>query len=150
MPKYNILLKDDKGYPYLRLDLSAPYPTMTLASKALEDGARYYGPYGGRYLTQKVIDTLRLTFKLPGCGKQFPREIGKERPCLNYQMGNCEGWCRGTPDQLEFSERMRQVASLLAGSYKPVAVQLRQKMLEASESLEFERAAALRDRANAI
>lgn len=150
MPKYNILLKDDKGYPYLRLDLSAPYPTMTLASKALEDGARYYGPYGGRYLTQKVIDTLRLTFKLPGCGKQFPREIGKERPCLNYQMGNCEGWCRGTPDQLEYNERMRQVASLLAGSYKPVAAQLRQKMLEASESLEFERAAELRDRVNAI
>lgn len=150
MPKYNILLKDDKGYPYLRLDLSAPYPTMTLASKALEDGARYYGPYGGRYLTQKVIDTLRLTFRLPGCGKQFPREIGKERPCLNYQMGNCEGWCRGTPDQFEYNERMLQVASLLAGSYKPVAAQLRQKMLEASESLEYERAAELRDRVNAI
>ena len=150
MPKYNILLKDDKGYPYLRLDLSEPYPVMRLASKALEDGARYYGPYGGRYLTQKAIDTLRLTFKLPGCGKQFPREIGKERPCLNYQMGNCDGWCRGIPDQQEYRERIQQAAGLLSGNYKPVAAQLREKMLEASEALEFERAAQLRDRMNAI
>ena len=150
MPKYNILLKDDKGYPYLRLDLSEPYPVMTLSPKALEDGAKYYGPYGGRYLTQKAIDTLRLTFKLPGCGKQFPRDIGKERPCLNYQLGNCDGWCRGVPDQAEYQERMRQAASLLSGSYKPVAAELKSRMLEASEALEFERAAELRDRMNAI
>ena len=150
MPKYNILLKDDKGYPYLRLDLSEPYPVMTLAPRALEDGAKYYGPYGGRYLTQKAIDTLRLTFKLPGCGKQFPRDIGKERPCLNYQLGNCDGWCRGVPDQAEYQERMRQAASLLSGSYKPVAAELKSRMLEASEALEFERAAELRDRMNAI
>ena len=150
MTKYNILLKDDKGYPYLRLDLSEPYPVMTLAPRALEDGAKYYGPYGGRYLTQKAIDTLRLTFKLPGCGKQFPRDIGKERPCLNYQLGNCDGWCRGVPDQAEYQERMRQAASLLSGSYKPVAAELKSRMLEASEALEFERAAELRDRMNAI
>ena len=150
LPKYNILLKDDKGYPYLRLDPAEPYPVLTLASRVQEDGARYYGPYGGRYLTQKVIDTLRLTFKLPGCGKHFPRDIGKERPCLNYQMGNCDGWCRGTPDQAEYAERMRQVTGLLTGSYKPVAAELREQMLTASEALEFERAAQLRDRINAI
>ncbi|MBR4194120.1 MAG: excinuclease ABC subunit UvrC [Oscillospiraceae bacterium] len=150
LPKYNILLKDDKGYPYLRLDLSEDYPQMTLAAKVLDDGARYYGPYGGRYLTQKVIDTLRLTFKLPGCGKQFPKEIGRERPCLNFQMGNCDGWCRGDPNQAEYRERIQQAAGLLAGNYKPVAAKLREKMLAASESLEFERAAQLRDRMNAI
>ena len=150
MPKYNILLKDDKGYPYLRLDLSQPYPALTLAPKVMEDGAHYYGPYGGRYLTQKVIDTLRLTFKLPGCTRQFPRDIGKDRPCLNFQMGNCDGWCRGTPDQAEYLARMRQAASLLSGSYKPVAAELREQMLAASERLEFEQAAQLRDRMNAI
>ncbi|MBQ1411071.1 MAG: excinuclease ABC subunit UvrC [Oscillospiraceae bacterium] len=150
MPKYNILLKDDKGFPYLRLNLTAPYPVMTLASKVMEDGARYFGPYGGRYLTQKVIDTLRLTFKLPGCGKVFPRDIGKERPCLNFQMGNCDGWCRGTPDQAEYRERISQVEHLLCGQYKPVAAILREKMLAASETLEFEKAAQLRDRMNAI
>ncbi len=150
MPKYNILLKDDKGYPYLRLDQREAYPVLTLASKVLEEGGRYYGPYGGRWLTQKVIDTLRLTFKLPGCGKSFPREIGKERPCLNFQMGNCDGWCRGTPDQAEYRERMEQVEALLRGSWKPVAAKLREQMLAASEALEFERAAQLRDRMNAI
>ena len=150
MPRYNILLKDDKGYPYLRLDQSEPYPVLRLASKVLEDGARYYGPYGGRYLTQKVIDTLRLTFKLPGCGKSFPKDVGKERPCLNYQMGNCDGWCRGTPDQSEYRERMEQVEALLRGSWKPVAAKLKEQMLAASEALEFERAAQLRDRMNAI
>ena len=150
MPRYNILLKDDKGYPYLRLDQSEPYPVLTLASKVLEDGARYYGPYGGRYLTQKVIDTLRLTFKLPGCGKSFPKEIGKDRPCLNFQMGNCDGWCRGNPDQAEYRERLDQVEALLRGSWKPVAAKLKEQMLAASEALEFERAAQLRDRMNAI
>lgn len=150
LPKYNILLKDDKGYPYLRLDPSEAYPTLTLASKVTEDGARYYGPYGGRYLTQKVIDTLRLTFKLPGCGKRFPKEIGKERPCLNFQMGNCDGWCRGKPDQTEYRDRIEQAASLLSGNYKAVSAMLREKMLAASEALEFERAAELRDRMNAI
>ena len=150
MPRYNILLKDDKGYPYLRLDQRETYPALTLASKVLEDGARYYGPYGGRYLTQKVIDTLRLTFKLPGCGKTFPRDIGKERPCLNFQMGNCDGWCRGNPDRAEYRERLEQVEALLRGSYKPVAAKLKEQMLAASEALEFERAAQLRDRMNAI
>ena len=150
LPRYNILLKDDKGYPYLRLDRKAEYPVMSLASRVQEDGAAYYGPYGGRYLTQKVIDTLRLTFKLPGCGKTFPKEIGKERPCLNFQLGNCDGWCRGTPDQQEYRERITQVESLLSGNYKSVAAQLRQSMLEASEALAFEKAAQLRDRMNAI
>ena len=92
LPKYNILLKDDKGYPYLRLDPKESYPRITMTSRAAEDGAKYYGPFGGRFLTQKVLDTLRLTFKLPNCSRDFPRDIGKERPCLNYQMGNCEGW----------------------------------------------------------
>ena len=150
MPKYNILLKDDKGYPYLRLDPEKPYPEITMVKGVREDGAKYFGPYGGRYLTQKVIDTLRLTFKLPDCPRQFPRDVGKDRPCLNFQMGNCDGWCRGTPGQAEFRARMHQVERLLGGNYKGVADELRQQMLQASDALEFERAAQLRDRMNAI
>lgn len=150
MPKYNILLKDDKGYPYLRLDLRDAFPMMELASKAKNDGAKYYGPYGGRYLTQKAIDTLRLTFKLPGCGKKFPQCIGKERPCLNFQMGNCDGWCRGTPDEEEYRTRIVQVNELLQGKYKAVADSLREQMQQAAESLAFEQATQLRDRLNAI
>ena len=86
MPKYNILLKDDKGYPYLRVDLREEYPVLELVGRVRDDGASYFGPYGGRYRTQTVIDTLRLTLKLPGCSKKFPRDLGKERPCLNYHM----------------------------------------------------------------
>lgn len=150
MPRYNILLKDDKGYPYLRLDLREDYPAMTLAPKAVEDGAKYFGPFGGRYLTQKLIDTLRLSFKLPGCAKKFPRDIGKERPCLNYRLGNCEGWCQGTPDQAEYQARMRQIPELLKGNGQQVANELRTQMLAASDALAFEQAAQLRDRLNAI
>ena len=145
MPKYNILLKDDKGYPFLRLDLNREYPVLELASKAAEDGAKYFGPFGGRYVTQKVIDTLRLTFKLPGCHKQFPRDIGKDRPCLNFQLGNCAGWCRGTPDQQEYHARMEQVEELLKGNYRQVSQSLKAAMETAAENLEFERAAELRD-----
>ena len=150
MPKYNILLKDDKGYPYLRLDLREAYPVMELAARAKDDGAKYYGPYGGRYLTQKAIDTLRLTFKLPGCTKKFPAQILKERPCLNYQMNNCDGWCRGTPDAEEYRARMTQVNEILQGNYKAVSDDLKQEMRQAAEGLEFERAAQLRDRMSAI
>ena len=76
MPKYNILLKDDKGYPYLRVDMRDEYPTMELVSRVMGDGASYFGPYGGRFVTQRVIDTIRLTLKLPGCSKKFPRDLG--------------------------------------------------------------------------
>ena len=79
MPKYNILLKDDKGYPYLRIDLREEYPVMTMVNRVVEDGASYYGPFGGRFVTQQLMDTIRLTFKLPGCSKKFPRDLGKER-----------------------------------------------------------------------
>ena len=94
MPKYNILLKDDKGYPYLRLNMKEIYPQITLVSKLADDGAEYFGPYGGRSVTHDVMEAIRLTLKLPGCSKQFPKDIGKERPCLNYHMNQCEGWCQ--------------------------------------------------------
>ena len=86
LPKYNILLKDDKGYPYLRLNMKEVYPRLTMVSKIADDGANYYGPYGSRGVTQDLMEALRLTLKLPGCSKVFPRDIGKDRPCLNYHM----------------------------------------------------------------
>ena len=91
MPKYNILLKDDKGYPYLRLDLREEYPRITLVSKLSDDGASYYGPYGSRGVTNSVLEAIVKTLKLPDCSRVFPRDIGKGRPCLNYHMNNCAG-----------------------------------------------------------
>lgn len=150
MPKYNILLKDGKGYPYLRIPMGEEYPMMTMVSRVAEDGADYYGPFGGRYVTQQVIDTIRLTFKLPGCSKQFPRDVGKERPCLNYHMNNCDGWCQPGKSPQDYQAVMRQVKLVLVGKYQQVAAQLRSEMETAAENLEFERAASLRDRLLAI
>lgn len=150
MPRYNILLKDDKGYPYIRVDRKAEYPTMELAGRIAEDGAEYFGPYGGRYITQKMIDTIRLSLKLPNCSRVFPRDIGKGRPCLNHHLGNCDAWCRKGSSAEEYRTRMAQAVQLLRGKYTAVAAEIRESMLSAAEALRFEEAAALRDRLQAI
>lgn len=150
MPKYNILLKDDKGYPYLRLDMREPYPAITIAAKPAADGAAYYGPYGTRYVTQNVIQTITQTLKLPSCSRQFPRDVGKDRPCLNYHMNLCAGWCQKERTQDQYRLVMEQAREILTGNYKAVAEQLRAQMLAASENLEFEVAANLRDKLSAV
>ena len=149
-PKYNILLKDDKGYPYLRLDMSVPYPRLQMVGKTKSDGACYYGPYGSRSASQTVLETIRSTLQLPNCGKQFPRDIGKDRPCLNYHMNQCRGWCLPSRTQEQYIAVIEQARKLLSGDYKSVANELRQQMLEASDRLEFELAASLRDQLNAV
>ena len=150
MPKYNILLKDGKGYPYLRIDRREEYPVMELVNKVSGDGADYFGPFGGRAVTNQLIDTLRLAFRLPGCSKVFPRDLGKDRPCLNYHMNNCDGWCQLGKSPEDYRRRIEQVVLLLKGKYQTVALSLREEMEHAAETLEFERAAVLRDRLLAI
>lgn len=150
MPKYNILLKDDKGYPYLRIDLREAYPVIQMVGRVTDDGAAYFGPYGGRYVTQQLMDSIRLTFRLPGCSKKFPRDLEKDRPCLNFHMNNCDGWCRSCRTASEYRQVMQQVVLLLQGKYKQISLQLHKEMTEAADNLEFERAAALRDRMLAI
>ena len=108
-PKYNILLKDDKGYPYLRLDMTEEYPKITLVNKLAHDGAAYFGPYGSRGMTQNVLDSIRLALKLPGCNRQFPRDLGKDRPCLNYHLNQCRGWCQLSRSPAEYRDTMEQV-----------------------------------------
>lgn len=150
LPKYNILLKDDKGYPYLRLDMREIYPKITIVSKIADDGAQYYGPFGSRGVTHSVMEAIRQTLKLPGCSKQFPRDVGKERPCLNYHMNQCAGWCQEGKSSIEYRQTMEQARQLLSGNYKAVADEIRTQMLAAAENLEFEVAASLRDRLNAV
>lgn len=150
MPKYNILLKDDKGYPYLRLDMREIYPRITLVSKLSDDGAEYFGPFGGRGVTHDVMEALRLTLKLPGCHLQFPRDVGKGRPCLNYHMNQCAGWCQEGKSCTEYRQTMTQARELLRGNYRSVADEIRGQMLGAAENLEFELAASLRDRLQAV
>ena len=150
LPKYNILLKDDKGYPYLRLNMKEEYPRVTLVSKLSNDGAEYYGPYGSRGVTHDVMEAIRLTLRLPDCNRSFPRDIGKDRPCLNYHMGQCDGWCQPGRGHAEYRRRMEQARQLLSGNYKSVAEEIRNEMLAAAERLEFELAAALRNRLNSV
>lgn len=150
MPKYNILLKDDKGYPYIRLDMRQPYPVMSMVNKVSSDGAAYYGPYGSRGVTQSIMDAIVAALKLPNCSKKFPRDIGKDRPCLHYHMNQCAGWCQSNMSADDYYSRMEQVKQLLSGNYKKVAEDLRSQMLEAAEKMEFELAASLRDWLNAV
>lgn len=149
MPKYNILLKDDKGYPYIQLSSKETYPRLCLASRPDDDG-EYFGPYGSRGITQNLIDTITQTLMLPSCNKKFPRDFGKGRPCLHYHMNHCAGWCMGELSAQEYQESIRQAKHILNGNYKQVLDELRKQMLQASEMLNFELAAAYRDKLQAI
>ena len=140
-PHYNILLKDDKGYPYIRLDVNADYPRFSLSNKVAEDGARYFGPYGSRSATWGILDALRGALRLPSCNKKFPRDVGKERPCLNYHMGLCDGYCRPEMTPEQHRETMNQAIRLLEGQFKEVKADLTAEMELAAEEMRFEKAA---------
>ena len=114
MPKYNILLKDDKGYPFLRL-AAGKYPRFSVAANAAGDGAKYFGPYGGRGAANSALDLLQKTFRLPTCSRLFPRDIGKERPCLLYSLGKCCGVCTGEVSEQQYDGLIRQCTLLLEG-----------------------------------
>lgn len=149
-PHYNILLKDDKGYPFIRMDLREEYPAMSLSNKALKDGARYFGPFGGRSQTRNMISTISKALLLPDCSRKFPRDIGKERPCLNYHMGSCLGWCLRDSDAEEYRRRAMQAAQILEGKGGELMEEIRAQMEQAAEELRFEKAAELRDRLRAV
>ena len=149
-PHYNILLKDDKGYPFIRLDMRQEYPSMELSNRAPQDGARYFGPFGGRSQTREIIATVSRALLLPDCSRRFPRDIGKERPCLNYHMGACAGWCLKDSDAEDYRRRMAQAALILDGRSRELIDELKESMEQAASELRFERAAELRDRMRAI
>lgn len=150
MPKYNILLKDDKGYPYIRLNMKEAFPTITLENRLNDDGAEYFGPYGSRGVTTRVIETVTHILMLPSCDKKFIQTWGHGRPCLNYHMNQCSGWCMEGKTRQEYIATMEQAKALLQGKYKHVADEIRQEMLNHAENLEFELAAKLRDRLNSV
>ena len=150
MPKYNILLKDDKGYPYLRVDQRLSYPSMEVVGKPSNDGAHYSGPFGSRSVIFSALSALQKALRLPSCSKRFPAELGKSRPCLNQAMGLCEGWCTGTPNSEEFRRRIDAALLIFDGKSDELSRQLRQEMEASAEALEFEKAAKLRDRLRSV
>lgn len=148
-PRYNILLKDSKGYPYIRLS-SEEYPQFSVVSKPSDDGAKYFGPLASRHNTFAIIDALRVALKLPSCNRKFPRDIGKDRPCLNFQIEKCDGYCRSYNLKAQHDDAIAQAVDLLNGKYKSVQAQLAAQMEDAAQAMRFEQAAILRDRMRAI
>ena len=149
-PHYNILLKDDKGYPFIRMDRHEAYPRMEISARAEKDGADYYGPFGGRFQSREIIDAISKALLLPDCSRVFPRDIGKERPCLNYHMEKCAGWCLRDASGEDYRGRCDQAVLILEGKSGELVAMLRTEMEQAAEDLRFERAAELRDRIRAI
>lgn len=150
MPQYNILLKDGKGYPYIRLTVGEEYPRFSLSGRIEEDGARYFGPFGGRQETQAAIHAICAALRLPTCRRRFPRDVGRGRPCLNFHMGRCDAYCRPGMSAEEYRGKIDQAVALLEGKLDRVVKELRLEMELAAEELRFERAAELRDRCAAI
>lgn len=143
-PYYNILLKDDKRYPYIRFDLREPFPRLTIARVMADDGAKYFGPYIGANAIRQVMDLLRRAFPLRTCTLKLPlaRPI---RPCINYDIGHCLGPCAEKCTAQEYMQVVQNVLSFLKGKYQPVLENLRRDMASASSAMQFERAADLRD-----
>lgn len=150
MPKYNIKLRDDKGYPYIRVDLRSEYPSFKIVSKPENDKALYLGPYSGRSVTRDAIGAVCKALKLPTCGKNIQKIIGKERPCLNYHMGACRAYCQNAELAGEHMETIQAAINVFQGKTAGLIKNLTQEMLDASESLSFELAAEKRDRLRAI
>ena len=148
-PKYNILLKDDKGYPFIRVDTDADYPRFVVAAKGDETG-RGFGPYGGRTIAHEVVEILNTTFRLPTCSRKFPRDVGKARPCLRHHLGQCIGVCTGEVGRTEYHRLIDEAILLLEGRSDHLAQELRTQMEACAENLEFEKAALLRDRLQAL
>lgn len=149
-PHYNILLKDDKTYPFIRVDSMSPYPDITISQKSKDDGALYFGPFGGRKNSRSIIEEIKKAFLLPDCSRKFPRDIGSGRPCLNYHMKKCAGWCSGEPDGEEYLSRIEQAVKILQGKSGILLEELENRMKTESEALNFEKAAEIRDRISLI
>ena len=144
-PKYNTMLKDDKHYPYIRLTANEDYPRIMLARERKKDKAKYFGPYTSGQAVHDSIDLLKKTYFVRSCNKVLPRDMGKERPCLYYHMGQCKAPCQGYISKDEYKENIGQVEEFLNGNYALITKRLEQQMMKFSEEMEFEKAAEYRD-----
>ena len=145
MPKYNILLKDDKHYPFIKITADKEFPKIMMTRKPEHDGAKYYGPYLNANVARKSIEMLRRLFGIYTCSRKFPRDIGKDRPCLYYHMKQCSGVCTGNVSADEYNEAISNAKAFLDGRHDAAVSQMEAEMYKASDELKFEKAAMLRD-----
>ncbi len=149
-PKYNILLKDGKHYPYIKLTLNEEFPKMLFVRRIEPDGAKYFGPYPTGFSVNETFDIVKEVFKIAHCKKTFPRDIGKERPCLYYSMGRCVAPCSGKITKDEYRKIFSEIEKFLSGSDKELIEKLTDEMKQAAASFEFEKAALCRDKIEAL
>ena len=149
-PKYNILLKDDKQYPYIKVSINEPYPRVMMTRKPADDGAKYFGPYMGKGTIKNTLDIIQTLFKPPTCKRRFPQDIKKGRPCLNYHINNCIAPCTGNISKEEYRKIFFEICRFLEGKYGDLVRDLTDEMMSASKNMQYERAAILRDRINSI
>lgn len=145
-PKYNILLKDDKQYPYIKITVQEDYPRISMTRRVVKDGAKYFGPYMSAYMVKDTLETIKRIFQVRSCNKKLPEEIGKGRPCLYYQMHRCSAPCSDKISKEEYREVFERIADVLEGKFDDVRNLLKEKMYFASDRLEFEKAARYRDK----
>ena len=144
-PKYNTMLMDDKTYPFIKVTTGEAFPRVVLSRKMLKDKAKYFGPYTSSQAVRDTIDLIHKLYHLRSCNRSLPRDIGKERPCLNYHIKQCDAPCQGYISQEEYGKAVNEVLRFLNGNYDAVLKELEEKMNAASESLEFERAIEYRE-----
>ena len=144
-PRYNTMLKDDKGYPYIRITVNEDFPRIMMARTMKKDKSRYFGPYTSMGAVKDIIELVQKLFQLRTCTRVLPRDIGKERPCLNYHIKQCNAPCQGYVSKEEYGTSIGQIIDLLNGKCDDILHTLQQKMEEASENLEFEEAIKYRE-----
>lgn len=149
-PKYNILLRDDKQYPYIKIATSQPFPRLEVVRRVKKDGARYFGPYADVGAMREAIDVINKVFPIRSCKKDLSQVPLKERPCLNYYIKRCLAPCQGSVEQEEYDEMIKNIIMFLEGKQETLIKQLREKMEEEAAKLDFEKAAILRDQISAL
>ncbi|MCX4339896.1 MAG: excinuclease ABC subunit UvrC [Lachnospiraceae bacterium] len=149
-PKYNTMLKDDKTYPYIKVTLGEEYPRILFSREMKKDRSRYFGPYTSAAAVKDTIELMNKLYQLKTCNRRLPRDIGLERPCLNYHIKQCAAPCQDYISKEAYRERVEQALDFLNGNYKPILRELEKKMTEASENMEFEEAARYRDLLNSV
>ena len=149
-PKYNTMLRDDKTYPYIRVTVGEDFPRVLFSRQQKKDKSRYFGPYTSAGAVKDTIELIRKIYKVRTCNRRLPQDIGKERPCLNYHIKQCDAPCQGYISQEEYRRSLNGAMDFLNGNYGPILKMLEKRMLDASERMEYEEAATWRDLKNSV
>ena len=149
-PRYNTMLKDDKTYPYIKVTVGEAFPRVLFSRQMKKDKSKYFGPYTSAGAVKDTIDLIHKLYKIRTCNRSLPKDIGKERPCLNYHIKQCDAPCQGYISEDEYRENVEQVVEFLSGKYDTILKRLEKDMMAASDAMDFEKAIEYRDLLNSV